>query len=144
MANSLNFLSPATGAVDPTAAQVAQISTVTVDSTIDGTGTTQVINHNLGLSAADVTAGYPDVELTPTGVLSSEVGTDVILAPDGTRILPENLLHRMQDPTVSDPCAMAWSSSDSESRAEPSAALAMSASAPSSIFTFSFSASVAR
>lgn len=28
-----------------------------------------------------------DVELAPTGVLSSEVGTDVILSPDGTRVV---------------------------------------------------------
>lgn len=72
MANAISWLNPATAAVDPTAAQVAQLSTVTADLTIDGTGTTFTINHNLALSAADLAAGWPTVQLLAESLHASD------------------------------------------------------------------------
>jgi hypothetical protein len=59
--NTLNWLWPATGAVTPTAAQVANQDSVIVDVTTDGVLTTQTFTHNLNISAADITAGWPDI-----------------------------------------------------------------------------------
>lgn len=65
MANTINFLNPATGAVSPTAAQVAAQNEVIVDVTTDGVTVTQTITHNLGISAADLALGYPHVLYEP-------------------------------------------------------------------------------
>ena len=72
MANSIAWLDPATGAVDPTAAQVAQQSTVTADVTIDGTGTTFTVTHNMALSAADLLLGFPTIVIIPTSVHATD------------------------------------------------------------------------
>jgi hypothetical protein len=66
-----NFLWPATGAASPTAAQVANQDSVTADIVTDGVATTFTVTHNLGISAADITAGYPIVIFepnSPTGI----------------------------------------------------------------------------
>jgi hypothetical protein len=71
MANTINFLNPATGAVTPTAAQVANQDSVIVDITTDGVTVTQTITHNLNISAADIALGYPDITIepnSPTGI----------------------------------------------------------------------------
>lgn len=66
MAVTQNFTNPATGAVSPTAAQVQNQCEVICLITTDGVATTTTITHNLGVSAADLTLGYPDVILEPS------------------------------------------------------------------------------
>jgi len=71
MANTINWLSPATGAVTPTAAQVANQNSVVVDVTTDGVTVTQTLTHNMGIPAADITAGFPEITFesnSPTGL----------------------------------------------------------------------------
>jgi hypothetical protein len=63
--NTLNWQWPNTGATGPTAAQVANQDSVVVNVTTDGTLTSQVLTHNLNISAADITNGWPDVFITP-------------------------------------------------------------------------------
>lgn len=70
MANTLVFLNPATGAVPPTAAQVAAQSEVVCTLTTDGTLTTQTITHNMNISAADLALGYPHVLIEPGNAAS--------------------------------------------------------------------------
>lgn len=62
MAINLNYLWPATGAVAPTALQVADEVVVDVEATADGDGDA-AITHNLGLSAADLAVGKPLITL---------------------------------------------------------------------------------
>jgi hypothetical protein len=71
MANTLNWTWPATAAVDPTAAQVVNQNSVAVVVTLDGTGTTITLNHNLGISAADLLLGFPTVVITPAGLTAA-------------------------------------------------------------------------
>jgi uncharacterized heparinase superfamily protein len=64
MAVTVGYLSPVTGAVAPTALQAqSQLVRATVIATADG-DTDAVITHNLGLSAAELALGRPDVILT--------------------------------------------------------------------------------
>lgn len=65
MANTIAWLKPATGAVDPTAAAVAAMNETIVNLTSDGTLTTQTLTHNMNISAADLALGYPHVTLEP-------------------------------------------------------------------------------
>jgi hypothetical protein len=65
MANTINWTNPATGAVTPTALQVANQDSVIVDLTTDGVTTTQTLTHNLNISAADLALGMPDVTFEP-------------------------------------------------------------------------------
>ena len=65
MAITQNFTYPATGAVAPTAAQVQNQNEVICSVTTDGTLLTTTITHNLGISAADLTLGFPDVLIEP-------------------------------------------------------------------------------
>lgn len=60
-----NFLSPPTGSLSPTAAQVLNQNEVTVDLTTDGVFFTFVINHNMNIGAADLALGRPVVIITP-------------------------------------------------------------------------------
>ena len=64
-ANTINWLWPATGATGPTAAQVENQDSVIIDLTTDGTTTTQTFTHNLNISAADITAGWPIITIVP-------------------------------------------------------------------------------
>lgn len=65
MAVTIGYLSPVTGASAPTAAQAkAQRVKASVIASADG-DTDAVITHNLGLSAAELTAGSPDILLEP-------------------------------------------------------------------------------
>lgn len=71
MAFAQNYLWPATGAVSPTAAQVQNQDSVVVDCTTDGVITTFTLTHNLAVSAADITSGFPDIIIepnSPTGI----------------------------------------------------------------------------
>lgn len=71
MAFAQNYLNPATGAASPTAAQVQNQDSVVVDCTTDGVITTFTLTHNLGVSAADITLGYPECTWepnSPTGI----------------------------------------------------------------------------
>ena len=66
-----NYLWPATGAASPTAAQVQNQDSVVVDCTTDGVITTFTLTHNLNISAADITNGFPDIFIepnSPTGI----------------------------------------------------------------------------
>lgn len=62
---TLNWLWPATGAANPTAAQVANQDSVVVDVTTDGTATTETLTHNLNISAADIALGFPHINIEP-------------------------------------------------------------------------------
>jgi hypothetical protein len=64
-ANTINWLWPATGAAGPTAAQVQNQDSVTVDVTTDGVTTTQTLTHNLNISAADIANGFPHILIEP-------------------------------------------------------------------------------
>lgn len=65
MATTVGYLSPVTGAAAPTALQAqTQLVRATVIATADG-DTDVVITHNLGLSAAELALGRPDVILNP-------------------------------------------------------------------------------
>lgn len=66
-----NFLWPATGAASPTAAQVIDQDSVAVDIVTDGTATTFTVTHNMNISAADITSGFPHITFepnSPTGI----------------------------------------------------------------------------
>lgn len=68
---TLNWLWPATGAVTPPAGTGNNQDSATVDVTTDGTATTVTLTHNLNISAADITAGWPDINIEsngPTGI----------------------------------------------------------------------------
>jgi len=72
---TFNWLSPATGAVTPTAAAYGLAGGPTdqccVDVTTDGVATTFTVTHNMNVSAADITAGFPIVLFepnSPTGI----------------------------------------------------------------------------
>lgn len=71
MANTINWLNPATGAVSPTAAQVAAQNEVIVDLTTDGALTSQVLTHNMGISAADIALGRPNISVQPSSALAN-------------------------------------------------------------------------
>jgi hypothetical protein len=66
---TFNWLSPATGAATPTASSYGAAGgpadSATVDVTTDGVATTFTVTHNLGISAADITAGYPIIIVEP-------------------------------------------------------------------------------
>jgi hypothetical protein len=66
---TFNWLWPATGAVTPTAAAYGQpggpADQATVDVTTDGVATTFTVTHNLNISAADITAGFPIIIIEP-------------------------------------------------------------------------------
>lgn len=66
-----NYLWPATGAASPTAAQVQNQDSVTVDCTTDGALATFTLTHNLNISAADIALGFPHILIepnSPTGI----------------------------------------------------------------------------
>ena len=66
---TFNWLSPATGAANPTASNYGAAGgptdSATVDVTTDGVATTFTVTHNLNISAADITAGYPIILIEP-------------------------------------------------------------------------------
>lgn len=66
---TFNWLWPATGAVTPTAAAYGlpggPADQATVDVTTDGVATTFTVTHNLNISAADITAGFPIIIIEP-------------------------------------------------------------------------------
>jgi hypothetical protein len=62
---TFNWLWPATGAAGPTAAQVQNQNSVIVDVTTDGAATTFTVTHNLGISAADIALGFPNINIEP-------------------------------------------------------------------------------
>jgi hypothetical protein len=59
------YLTPVSGAVPPTPAQGAPVNEVYAELTGDGAATSLLFVHNLGVSAADLAAGYPEVFLEP-------------------------------------------------------------------------------
>jgi hypothetical protein len=70
-----NFLWPATGATSPTAAAYnlsgGPADTAIVDLVTDGVATTFTVTHNMGISTADITAGFPHITFepnSPTGI----------------------------------------------------------------------------
>jgi len=65
MANTINWINPATGAVSPTAAQAAIVNIAVVDVTFDGSGTSQTLTHNMNISAAQLALGFPIVTFEP-------------------------------------------------------------------------------
>jgi hypothetical protein len=65
MAIGVLYEMPVAGATPPTAAQGAQVSEVSALITGDGATATVVLTHNLGSSAADLTAGLPEVTFEP-------------------------------------------------------------------------------
>jgi len=62
LAVTITFTSPITGTIPPTAAQAAVQNTckATVIASADA-DTTATITHNLGFTAAELAAGYPEV-----------------------------------------------------------------------------------
>lgn len=64
MAVTVTYEYPVAGTTAPTAAQVASLVSANVIATADA-DTTAVITHNLGLSAAELSAGFPLVDVTP-------------------------------------------------------------------------------
>jgi hypothetical protein len=66
---TFNWLSPATGATTPTASNYGAAGGPTdqccVDVTTDGVATTFTVTHNLNISAADITAGFPIILIEP-------------------------------------------------------------------------------
>jgi hypothetical protein len=65
MAITVTYQHPVAGLVAPTALQTSGLVTATVIKGADG-DVAAVITHNMGLSAADLAAGFPKVTLTPT------------------------------------------------------------------------------
>lgn len=64
MANTLNYENPsAGGATPPTAAVMKNHQQMSAIVTGDGSATSIVVVHNFGISAADLTLGYPEVEI---------------------------------------------------------------------------------
>lgn len=70
-----NFLWPATGATSPTAAAYTgsggPADTAIVDLVTDGVATTFTVTHNMNISAADITSGFPHITFepnSPTGI----------------------------------------------------------------------------
>lgn len=70
---TLNYTYPVTGATAPTAAEMAGKSAVNVEITTDLYDESIDISHNMGLSAAQLAEGWPDVafEFTNAAAASS-------------------------------------------------------------------------
>lgn len=66
---TFNWLWPATGGTTPTAAAYGvaggPADQATVDVTTDGVATTFTVTHNLNISAADITNGFPIIIIEP-------------------------------------------------------------------------------
>jgi hypothetical protein len=57
---TLNYTYPVTGATPPTAAQASVVSSVIATLLpTSSTDASQIVTHNFGLPAADITAGWP-------------------------------------------------------------------------------------
>lgn len=73
MAVTVTYEHPITGAVAPTAAQVADKVVVNVIATADA-DVLATLTHNMGISADDLAAGFPEVlveQMLPEGWLST-------------------------------------------------------------------------
>lgn len=63
MANTINYENPSAGGATPPTAQVMRAhQQMSAIITGDGSAVTTVIVHNMNISAADLTLGYPEVE----------------------------------------------------------------------------------
>jgi hypothetical protein len=63
MANTINYENPSAGGATPPTAQVMRAhQQMSAIITGDGAATTIVVVHNMAISAADLTLGYPEVE----------------------------------------------------------------------------------
>lgn len=63
MASSVNYAYPVSGTVAPTAAQAANVNMVTASVVMADADTTAVINHNMSLSATQLTNLWPTVSV---------------------------------------------------------------------------------
>lgn len=69
MAYVTTYLSPVAGLTAPTAAQAYGHNEVSADVNKGLSGdTTVTITHNMAISAADITAGFPEVCMEPTAL----------------------------------------------------------------------------
>lgn len=83
--NTVTYETPVSGVVAPTAAQSFNHEQVSAVITGDGAATTFVVTHNWGLSAAELAAGWAEVELeyllaagyTAAALISSKTANDV-------------------------------------------------------------------
>ncbi len=64
MAVTVTYQHPITGLVAPTAAQVADMVIATIIKTLDA-DVAATITHNFGLTAAQLAAGFPVIDITP-------------------------------------------------------------------------------
>lgn len=66
-----NYTWPATGAAAPTPTQVQNQNTVVVALTPASADTNFPLTHSFGLSTADLSAGWPEVQFVPLDALAS-------------------------------------------------------------------------
>ena len=88
MANVVTYLWPTAGATAPTAAVMLHHQQVLAQVQGDAAATSFTVTHNMGISTAQLAAGFPEVELevitaggiTAAPIISSKTANTVVFA----------------------------------------------------------------